>query len=96
MIKIEKTRVPVIIYTATHKIEGTYFMQQGSRLTDDLNGQQSQFIPLKDVRVTDLKSEGDLQFRCDFMAISVRGIVLFCPKPKAETARARNVISVVV
>lgn len=86
MLKVEKTRVPVIVYTATHRIEGTYFMCRDGRLSDDLNERHKQFIPLRDVRVTHAENGAETHFRCDFVAISLQSIVLFCPNPKSDDA----------
>lgn len=83
MLKVEKAKVPVIVYTATHRIEGTYFMCRDGRLSDDLNEHHKQFIPLRDVRVTHAENGSETSFRCDFIAISLQSIVLFCPNPKA-------------
>lgn len=90
MLKVEKAEVPVIVYTATHRIEGTYFMCRDGRLSDDLNERHKQFIPLRDVRVTHAENGVEMHFRCDFVAISLQSIVLFCPNPKIiDAARQR-------
>jgi hypothetical protein len=90
MLKVEKAQVPVIVYTATHRIEGTYFMCRDGRLSDDLNERHKHFIPLRDVRVTHAENGVETQFRCDFVAVSLQSIVLFCPNPKThDTARQR-------
>jgi hypothetical protein len=82
MVKVAKTKVAVTVYTPTHRIDGTYFMVPGSRLIDDLNARQKQFIPLSDVQITSLHDGVEMRSRYDFIALSVQSIMLFCPHPK--------------
>jgi len=93
MVKIEKIKVAVTIHTLTHRIDGTYFMVPGSRFIDDLNGRQKEFIPLRDAVVTSSRDGVDTEYRCDFIAVSVRNIMLFCPNPKTVAA-ARRVLRI--
>jgi hypothetical protein len=91
--KIEKKLIPVVIYTATHKIEGFYHaFDNGGRLLDDLNEQQRDFLPLTDVRMVKLAApEGD-RVVAKFLAVNRQSIVLFFPNPKvaAQDTRASD------
>ncbi len=89
MVKIEKTKVAVTIYTATHRVDGTYFTIPGTRFIDDLNARQKQFIPLRDATITPSHDGVERQSRCDFIAVSVRSIMFFCPNPRAIDATRR-------
>lgn len=81
-LKIEKSLVPVVIYTATHRIEGFYHaFDNGGRLLDDLNEQARNFIPLTEVRISKLASDGDVLVS-KFLAVNVQSIALFFPNPK--------------
>ena len=80
--KVQKKKQHVILYTSTHRIEGTYFALDGVRLFDDLNARQTEFIPLTDVRVTSLQNESEILFKSEFVAVNVHGITLFSPNPK--------------
>ncbi|TMI79784.1 MAG: hypothetical protein E6H04_09950 [Bacillati bacterium ANGP1] len=91
MVKVEKSEVHVLIYTATHKIEGTYFMHPGSRLIDDLNGHLKRFIPLREVSVTNLRDETEVLFKSDFVAVNVEEITLFSPGPDRQPRREKRV-----
>jgi len=91
MVKVEKSEVHVLIYTGTHKIEGTYFMNQGSRFIDDLNGHLKRFIPLREVSVTNLKDEAEVLFMADFVAVNVEEVTLFCPGPDRQLRRGKRV-----
>ena len=82
--KIEKKVViPVVLYTATHRIEGFYHaLDNGGRLLDDLNEQHRDFIPLTNVRMTPLSgAEGQLTV-AKFLAVNRQTIMLFFPNPK--------------
>jgi hypothetical protein len=82
-LRVLKKETLVVIYTATHRIEGTYHAHEGSRLLDDLNGRSSkQFFPLTNVKVMSLESEGRVLFESDFAAINVHDITLLCPSPR--------------
>ncbi|MDR7419781.1 MAG: hypothetical protein QN178_12835 [Armatimonadota bacterium] len=86
-LRVLKKETPVVIYTATHKIEGIYHAHEGVRLLDDLNGKSAkQFFPLTDVKVTSLQGEGRVVFESDFAAINVHDITLLCPSPRPPRA----------
>jgi hypothetical protein len=81
-VKIKKSQVPVVIYTATHRIEGFYHaLDNGGRLLDDLNDQGRHFIPVTDARVTKLQSEGETVVS-KFLAVNLLSITLFFRNPK--------------
>jgi hypothetical protein len=81
-LKIEKSLVPVVIYTATHRIEGFYHaFDNGGRLLDDLNEQGRNFIPLTEVRISKLTTDGEVLVS-KFLAVNVQSITLFFPNPK--------------
>jgi hypothetical protein len=80
--KIKKSQVPVVIYTATHRIEGLYHaLDNGGRLLDDLNDQGRHFIPVTDARVTKLQSDGETVVS-KFLAVNLLSITLFFRNPK--------------
>lgn len=81
--RIEKKLIPVVLYTATHRIEGFYHAyDNGGRLLDDLNAQHRDFIPLTNVRMTPLSgAEGQLML-AKFLAVNRQTIMLFFPNPK--------------
>jgi hypothetical protein len=85
-----KKAVPVVIYTATHRIEGLYHASDnGGRLLDDLNEQARDFIPLTDARVTKLAAgEGQLTV-AKFLAVNRQTIMLFFPNPKVVSEGAQ-------
>ena len=77
-----KKKVPVLIYTATHRIEGMYHAHETARLLDDLNGRQKEFVPLTDVKVGSLQNENQSILEAEFVAVNIHNITLFCPDPK--------------
>ena len=79
----KKVLIPVVLYTATHRIEGFYHaFDNGGRLLDDLNEQHRDFIPLTNVRMTPLNAaEGQLMV-AKFLAVNRQTIMLFFPNPK--------------
>ncbi len=80
---INMEKIPVVIYTARHRIDGTYHLPPGSRLSDHLNGRQRQqeFIALTDAKVADLPDEHRVVFESDFITVNLQSIVLLSPKP---------------
>ena len=79
----KKIVIPIVLYTATHRIEGFYHASDnGGRLLDDLNEQHRDFIPLTNVRMTPLgAAEGQLTV-AKFLAVNRLTIMLFFPNPK--------------
>jgi len=77
-LKTPREKLLVLIYTVTHRIEGTYFKMPGSRLLDDLNGRK-EFFPLTQVKVSSL-AEGVPLFETEFMAIGKDQVVFVIEK----------------
>jgi uncharacterized protein DUF6812 len=90
-LKIKKRLVPVVIYTATHRIEGFYHADDnGHRLLDDLNEQERDFIPLTEVRITKLGHiDGDVVV-AKFLALNRQTIALFFPNPKVVSQEGQD------
>ena len=90
-LKIKKRLVPVVIYTATHRIEGFYHAyDNGHRLLDDLNEQERDFIPLTEVRITKLGHiDGDVVV-AKFLALNRQTITLFFPNPKVVSQEEQD------
>jgi hypothetical protein len=92
-LKIDKNLVPVVIYTATHRIEGSYHaFGNGGRLLDDLNEQRRTFIPLTDVRVAKLQADGEVVV-AKFLAVNLLSVMLFFPNPKVVTQKRADGLS---
>lgn len=88
---VNKGLLPVVIYTATHRIEGFYHtFDDGRRILDDLNGQGRAFIPLTDARITKLQGHGEDLIVAHFVAISLHSITLFFPNPKVVAPSRRT------
>jgi hypothetical protein len=80
-------KVTVIIYTARQRIDGTYHLPLGGRLSDHLNGRhrQQEFIPLTDAKVANLPDEDRIVLESDFVAVNMQSIMLLSPKPKPSS-----------
>lgn len=92
-LRIAKKKIPVLIHTVTHRIEGNYFMLQNARLLDDLNGRHKDFVPLTEAKISSLAGEGEILIESDFLAINRNHIVLFTSNPRvmgATTTRIRE------
>ncbi len=70
-------KVRVIVYTATHRIEGTYSKHPDIRFLDDLNSRRD-FIPITNAKISDLLGEPLTQ--SDFLALNKRLIVFITPE----------------
>lgn len=89
-VRIKKTITPIIIYTATHRIEGFYYSFESSeRLLDDLNGRNTEFIPVTEARITTLGTHDGL-IVAKFVAVNVHSIALFFPNPKGVGAEKES------
>ncbi|HEV2359531.1 MAG TPA: hypothetical protein VGZ23_18220 [bacterium] len=92
-LKVKKGALPVVIYTATHRIEGLYHsFDSGVRLLDDLNARETAFIPLTDARITKLEGDAGL-IVAGFVAVNLHSITLFFPNPKAVPTRKQESLS---
>lgn len=82
MKKTEKLEIPLVVYTSTHRMEGTYFNIPEGRLLDDLNGRGAMdFIPMRKVRVSPLTDPDRAEF-WDFVALNRHQITfVHTPEP---------------
>ncbi len=74
-------KVRVIVYTATHKIEGTYSKHPDIRFLDDLNSRKD-FIPITNAKISSL-GEPVTQSQSDFLALNKR-LIVFITSPEME------------
>ncbi len=72
-------KVRVIVYTATHKIEGTYSKHPDIRFLDDLNSRKD-FIPITNAKISSL---GEPVTQSDFLALNKR-VIVFITSPEME------------
>ncbi len=77
--KVQKMKIPVVIFTADHKFEGTYHSYEGNRLLDDLNARQKPFIPLTQVRVTDLRHKDTAPRDLEFLVVHIDHVSFVAP-----------------
>lgn len=64
-----KAEVQILVYTATHRIAGTYFKVPDARLLDDLNARKD-FFPLTHVKISSLTDESRAVLETDFLAVN--------------------------
>ncbi len=74
-----REKVRVIVYTATHRIEGTYSKHPGIRFLDDLNSRK-EFIPITNAKISSL---GEPVTQSDFLALNKR-VIVFITSPEME------------
>lgn len=80
--KTAKEEVHLVVYTLTHRVEGTYFKVPEARLLDDLNGRAVRdFIPMRSVKIFSLDGTGAAE-SWDFAAVN-RHQVVFVHTPEA-------------
>lgn len=77
--KTPKSEIQVLVYTATHKIEGTYFKVPDARLLDDLNARKD-FVPLTHAKVYSLTDTRTVLFETDFIALNRHQVVIIYSK----------------
>lgn len=72
--RITKDAVAAFIYTTDRIIIGSIYVRPGNRLTDELNGDSSPFLPITDVQVYD--QEETLLYRASFLVIAYAQIIM--------------------
>ena len=78
---VSKTAVNAIIQTLMQRIIGRIYIRAGDRVSDELN-QSEQFLAVTEATVYGL--EGDILYRCDFIAINREHVVWLIPEEASE------------
>jgi hypothetical protein len=84
---VEQRSERIIVETDRHRIVGHLMLPADgyrSRLTDYLNASEREFLALTDVEVTTLEGTPRIERR-DFIALSVRHVVLAMPADDRES-----------
>ena len=76
-IKTFKERVPVILLTASYRIEGDMHVVPGGRMLDEINKERD-FIPVTNATVYELNGDTPLD-SLDFITINKDQIVMVAP-----------------
>jgi hypothetical protein len=83
---VEQRAERIIVETERHRITGHVMLPADgyrSRLTDYLNASEREFVALTDVEVTALEGSPRIERR-DFIALSLRHVVLAMPADEAD------------
>ncbi len=80
--RIEREKVPVIIYMKDFKIEGNLHIPPGGRLTDFINISNKQFIPVTDAVIYNPKSES--LYNVGLMQVNKNFIQALFPKEEVK------------
>ena len=83
MKKIEKEKVPVVVYTGIYRIKGNLHVVPGTRLTDMLNVKMKDFLPLTEVTVLDAR-ENVILAEVPYLALYREAIIAVHPIEKEE------------
>jgi hypothetical protein len=78
MMKIDKSKKDVIVFTLHHRLEGTMYTYRGARILDELNAGAKNFIALTDVDVYSLTDNHPL-YHANFIALNKAHIVHILP-----------------
>ena len=83
-LRVQKQAVPVTIQTVTHKIRGQFYLRPKSRVKDELEEAEQQFLALTDAEV--YGPDGAALFHSDFLTVNRDHIVwlLLEEEPEAE------------
>jgi hypothetical protein len=76
---VEKSQVPVIVFTTIHRIEGTMYTYKDARILDELNAGAKDFIALTNVKIYPAESDNIL-YKSDFMALNKNHISHLLPQ----------------
>ncbi|UCD70613.1 MAG: hypothetical protein JSW70_06290 [Syntrophobacterales bacterium] len=77
--RVKKEKITVKIQTLQNRIEGNVYLLPNARITDMLNQEGSQFIPITDAKIYSLKS-GSLVDEAEFVTINKNQVVLIVEK----------------
>jgi hypothetical protein len=80
---ISKESIPVIIQTPTNRITGNIHVRPGERLKDTIN-QSEPFFAITEAVI--LEPNGQVAYKCEFMAISRDHIIWLIPQDELLTA----------
>jgi len=76
-VRVTKEKIPVVLLTTTHRMEGELHVIPGGRLLDEIN-KNTDFLPITNVTVYDLDGETPLD-TVDFLAVNKNQIVFLTP-----------------
>lgn len=76
-LKSYKERVPVILLTASYRIEGEMHVVPGGRMLDEINKERD-FIPVTNATVYEITGDAPLD-SLDFIAINKKLVVMVAP-----------------
>ncbi|MBI2264840.1 MAG: hypothetical protein HYU64_06655 [Armatimonadetes bacterium] len=76
-IKIQKEKIPVILITATHRMEGEMHVVAGGRLLDEINKDRD-FIPITNVTIYALNETTPLD-TLEFLAVNKTAVNFIAP-----------------
>ena len=78
--KIYKEKVDVVIYLSNCRIEGTIHIPQGGRLTDFINVQNKNFIPVTDAKITSTDTPQKFAYNVNLLQVNKDFIQTLFPK----------------
>ena len=80
---IPKENIPVIIQTATNRIEGLFHARYDNRLKDELNSQiDEQFMAITDAVV--FNADGNELYSSNFLALNRNSIIWLIPQNEED------------
>ena len=76
-VRAVKEKIPIILLTATYRLEGEMHVVPGGRILDEINKERD-FIPITNATVYDISGETPLDI-LDFIAVNKSQVVLMAP-----------------
>lgn len=76
-VRVTKEKIPVVLLTTSHRMEGEVHVIPGGRLLDELN-KNTDFLPITNVTVYELDGETPLD-TVDFIAVNKKQIIFLTP-----------------
>lgn len=73
---ISKKSVPVIIQTATNRIEGLVHVRRGERLSDELE-QETNFLAVTEAKI--YGAENQILYRTEFLSVAKENVIWIFP-----------------
>ncbi|HEU4322988.1 MAG TPA: hypothetical protein VFS21_07530 [Roseiflexaceae bacterium] len=84
--RVGKDMLPALVRTSNQVIVGYIYTRPERRLKDELNSDESRFLPVTDARVYDATSEA-LLYQSSFLLVAYHQIVMVSPLDAMEHVR---------
>ncbi len=77
-LKVVKEKVPVILLTASYRVEGEMHVVPGGRMIDEINKKDRDFIPVTNATIYEIAGDAPLD-SLEFIAVNKNQVIMVAP-----------------